>query len=71
MVSTSDPIPFVYMETDITEKAVMLMLYPSSGWAETLKIIYHCFILLIAASVFIMSKALQWRAIIFHVNKRI
>jgi len=27
--------------------------------------------LLIAASVFIMSKALQWRAIIFHVNKRI
>ena len=56
---------------DADWQTVYYLLHPSSGWTETLKIIYHCLILLIAASVFIMSKALQWRAIIFHVNKRI
>ena len=48
-----------------------ICMHSPSAIIETLKIIYHCLILLIAASVFIMSKALQWRAIIFHVNKRI
>ena len=61
----------VFYKAKKRRQTVYYLLHPSSGWTETLKIIYHCLILLIAASVFIMSKALQWRAIIFHVNKRI